>query len=237
VTGALEELQEALTLPGLPKRIETYDISNIHGSSAVGSMVVFEDGKPKPSAYRRFKIRDVQGVDDYAMMREMLRRRFGRLGKRQDGATLEPDDKGWSAMPSLVLIDGGKGHLNAALEVLLELGLANLPLASIAKREEEVFIPEMAEPVVLPRTSQGLYLVQRMRDEAHRFAITYHRKVRSQHSARSVLDEVPGIGPRRKKALLRRFGSVQAIREAPVEDLAAVVGMTRTLAEKVKKQL
>ncbi len=238
VSAALEELQEQLSLPELPRRIETYDISNIQGTSAVGSMAVFEEGRPKPPAYRRFKIRGVQGADDYAMMREMLRRRFGRLARRAQGEAGEAaNDRGWSAMPNLVLIDGGKGHLNAALEVLLELGLANLPLASIAKREEEVFIPEMAEPIVLPRASQGLYLLQRMRDEAHRFAITYHRKVRSQRGVRSALDEVPGIGPRRKKALIRKFGSVQAVREAPVEELAAVVGMTRSLAERVKAAL
>ncbi len=239
VSAALEEIQEQLSLPDTPRRIETYDISSIQGTSAVGSMVVFEDGKPKPSNYRRFKIRTVTGVDDYAMMQEVLRRRFRKLGRplAAESASTDSGDGSWGVVPDLVLIDGGKGHLNAALEVLLELGLASLSLASIAKREEEVFIPDMADPIVLPRNSQGLYLVQRMRDEAHRFAVTYHRKVRSRRGARSALDEIPGIGPRRKKALIRRFGSVQAIREAPTEELASVVGMTRSLAQRVKEAL
>ena len=243
VTSALEELQEQLSLPNPPGRIETYDISNIQGSNAVGSMVVFEDGKPKPSAYRRFRIRTVSGVDDYSMMQEMLRRRFGKLGPRQELGTIDGDGRrgengaGWGTVPDLVLIDGGKGHLNAVLEVMLELGLGSIPLASIAKREEELFIPDMADPVLLPRHSQGLYLVQRMRDEAHRFAITYHRKLRSRKGVGSVMDEIHGIGPKRRKTLLRRFGSLQAIREAPIDEIAALVGMTRALAQKVKEAL
>ena len=246
VSAALEELQEQLSLESPPAWIETYDISTIQGSNAVGSMVVFEGGRPKPSSYRRFKIRAVHGIDDYSMMQEMLRRRFGRLGKRAEGAAAdgaESDGSGdgraaeWGTVPNLVLIDGGKGHLNAALQVMLELGLASVPLASIAKKDEELFIPEMADPVILPRHSQGLYLVQRMRDEAHRFAITYHRKLRSRKGAGSAMDGIPGIGPKRKRALLRHFGSVQALRDAPVEEVSAVVGMTRSLAEKVKASL
>ena len=241
VSAALDELEEALSLPAPPRRIETYDISNIQGANAVGSMVVFEEGRPNPSRYRRFKIKTVEGTDDYAMMREMLRRRFSRAGKRRADANgaAEPDAdaKGWGVMPDLVLIDGGRGHLNAALEVLLESGLGGVPLASIAKKEELVHIPEMAEPIALPRHSQALYLVQRMRDEAHRFAITYHRNLRSKKSVRSAMDDVRGIGPRRKKALLRRFGSVQAVRDATLEEIAAVPGMTRRLAERVKLDL
>ena len=241
VTTALEELQEQLSLERPPARIETYDISNIQGSNAVGSMVLFSNGQPKPSSYRRFKIRTVQGVDDYSMMQEMLRRRFGKMGKARDGEqaqrAVDGDGTEWGAVPDLVLIDGGKGHLNAALQVMLELGLASIPLASVAKREEELFIPEMADPVILPRHSQGLYLVQRMRDEAHRFAITYHRKLRSRRSIGSAVDEITGIGPKRKRALLRRFGSVQALREAPIEEIASVMGMTRSLAERVKASL
>ena len=177
------------------------------------------------------------------MMREMLRRRFSRAGKRRAdangaaGPDPDADPKGWGVMPDLVLIDGGRGHLNAALEVLLESGLGGVPLASIAKKEELVHIPEMAEPIALPRQSQALYLVQRMRDEAHRFAITYHRNLRSKKSVRSAMDDVRGIGPRRKKALLRRFGSVQAVRDATLEEIAAVPGMTRRLAERVKLDL
>ena len=246
VSAALDELQEQLSLPAPPGRIETYDISNIQGTNAVGSMVVFQDGRSQPSQYRRFKIRGVEGIDDYAMMQEMIRRRFGKLGREpeRNGApsgsgrsSAAKDDKGWGILPDLVLIDGGKGHLNAVLEVMLELGLANVSLASVAKQEEEVFIPEMAEPIVLPRNSQSLYLVQRMRDEAHRFAVTYHRALRSKQGVRSAMDDVAGIGPKRKKALLRQFGSVQAVRDAPVEAIAAVIGMTRSLAERVKSSL
>ncbi len=245
VSMALEELQEHLSLEAPPMRVETYDISNIQGSNAVGSMVVFEEGRAKPSSYRRFKIRAVQGIDDYSMMQEMLRRRFGRMGKgqpetnggTQGGGSKGRADKDWGTVPDLVLIDGGKGHLNAALEVMLELGLASVPLTSIAKKEEELFIPEMADPVLLPRNSQGLYLVQRMRDEAHRFAITYHRNLRSKNSIGSAVDDIPGIGPKRKKALMQRFGSVQGLRDAPVEEMSTVVGMTRSLADKVKASL
>ncbi|MCH7553124.1 MAG: excinuclease ABC subunit UvrC [Chloroflexi bacterium] len=246
VSAALDELQEQLSLPAPPGRIETYDISNIRGTNAVGSMVVFQDGQSKRSHYRRFKIRGVEGIDDYAMMQEMIRRRFGKLGRGSKGngapsdskrPSAAKDDKGWGILPDLVLIDGGKGHLNAVLEVMLELGLANVPLASVAKQEEEVFIPEMAEPINLPRNSQGLYLIQRMRDEAHRFAVTYHRALRSKEGVRSAMDDVTGIGPKRKKALLRQFGSVQAVRDAPVDEIAAVVGMTRSLADRVKSSL
>ena len=243
VAEALGDLQEQLSLRAPPRRIEAYDISNIQGQSAVGSMVVFINGEPRPREYRRFRIKSVTQIDDYAMMREMLLRRFARLrrkdtgGEETTGEGSEGAGEGFGVVPDLVLIDGGKGHLNAALEVLLGLGLGDLPLASIAKREEEVFIPEMDEPVPLPKRSQALYLVQRMRDEAHRFAITYHRTVRSRASVVSALDEVSGIGPRRKKALLRRFGSVQSIREAPVDEIATVVGMTRSLAERLKQKL
>ena len=252
VSAALEELQEQLSLADFPRRIETYDISNIQGSNSVGSMVVFDNGRPTPTQYRRFKIRTVEGIDDYSMIQEMLRRRFARMARREEEAAPEvegahgpgspqrlPPERadGWGVVPDLVLIDGGKGHLNAALEVMLDLGLAEIPLASIAKREEEVFIPDMPDPIVLPRRSQGLYLIQRMRDEAHRFAITYHRNLRSKRSSRSALDDVPGVGPRRRKALIQRFGSVQAIRQASTDDVASVVGITRSLAEKVKELL
>ncbi len=241
VAAALEDLQEQLGLPAPPKRIECYDISNIMGTSAVGSMVTFENGQPKNSHFRRFKIKAVEGVDDYAMMQEMLRRRFKRLGEAvqnpQEAEQAKQDGDVWSIVPDLVLIDGGKGHLNAALQVMLELGLDSMPLASIAKQFEELFVPDMPDPIVLPRQSQALYLLQRVRDEAHRFAITYHRALRSKRSLGSAMDEVPGIGPKRRKALLKRFGSVQAIREAPLDEIAAVVGMTRSLAQKVKDRL
>ncbi len=242
--AAMSELQEALSLPHPPKRIECYDISNIQGTNAVGSMVVFEDAKPKKAHYRRFEIKSVQGVDDYSMMREMLTRRFNRIGRRNGKSATQPSEQAandanrksaWGIIPDLVLIDGGKGHLGAALQVFLELGINDtIPLASLAKENEELFVPQMNEPIVLPRNSQGMYLVQRARDEAHRFAITYHRQRRSKKSVQSALDLVPGIGPKRRKMLIRRFGSVRAISGASVEEVAAVPGMTMTLARKVK---
>ena len=226
------------------------------GSSPVGSMAVFEDGKPKPTHYRRFKIKSVTGIDDYAMMQEMLRRRFRRLSVTQVGAqhaaplhsgngndegepmpSAKDEKDSFATIPDLVLIDGGRGHLNAVLEVMLELGVRGVPLASIAKEEEELFIPEMPEPVLLPRSSQGLFLIQRVRDEAHRFAITFHKSLRSKKGTRSAMDDIPGIGPKRKRALLRRFGSLQVIREAPIEELASTPGMTRSSAQKLKELL
>ena len=249
VQSGMDELQEALNLPALPRRIECYDISNIQGTNSVGSMVVSEDGFPKPAHYRRFRIKNVEGIDDYAMMQEVLRRRFKRLaavvGKGSaegDGRKLPqmPDsspDGGWGVVPNLVLIDGGKGHLSAALEVFLEMGIDIIPLASLAKENEWLFVPQTPEPIVLPRNSQALHLVQRVRDEAHRFAITYHRKLRSKRSLTSSMDTVSGIGPKRKRLLMRRFGSVKGIREAGVDDIAAVPGMTRKLALRLKETL
>ncbi len=241
---AMEELQEALNLPALPRRMECYDISNTQGSNPVGSMVVFEEGKPKSSDYRKFQIKSVDGVDDYSMMREMLTRRFRRLADPKSRvAEVEEDDgngskgQAWQQAPDLVLIDGGKGHLGAALQVFLELGITSIPLASLAKENEELFVPETQEPIVLPRTSPALFLVQRLRDEAHRFAITYHRQRRSKRSTTSALDHVPGIGPKRRQMLIRQFGSVQGVREATLEDVAAAPGMTLTLASKVKEWL
>jgi excinuclease ABC subunit C len=163
---ALKQLQERLHLPKLPNRVECYDISNIRGTSAVGSMVVFENGRPKPSYYRRFKIKTVEGIDDYAMMQEVLKRRFKRI-KAEDASS-------WAVMPDLVLIDGGRGHLTSAQEVMRELEVVSIPLAAIAKENEEIFLPDAVEPLILPRDSQALYLLQRIRDEAHRFAIAYH---------------------------------------------------------------
>ena len=243
--AAMSELQEALSLPYPPRRIECYDISNIQGSNAVGSMVVFEDGKPRKAHYRRFQIKSVKGVDDYSMMREMLTRRFKRLSQTKRAASpdaAKPDAKpnnaknaSWGIQPDLVLIDGGKGHLGAALQVFLELGINDIPLASLAKENEELFTPQMSEGVMLPRNSQGLYLVQRARDEAHRFAVTFHRERRSKKSVSSALDLVPGIGPKRRRMLIRRFGSVRGISGASVEEVASVPGMTLTLARKVKE--
>ena len=241
---AMLELQEALNLPNPPTRMECYDISNTQGSNPVGSMVVFDDGRPRSSDYRKFKIKSVDGVDDYSMMREMLIRRFRRLAD-PNARIVDADETNraarsqatWQKAPDLVLIDGGKGHLGAALQVFLELGITSIPIASIAKENEEIFVPQTPEPIVLPRSSPALFLVQRLRDEAHRFAITYHRQRRSKAGATSALDQVPGIGPKRRKMLIRQFGSAQGVRDATLEDVAAAPGMTLTLAAKVKEWL
>ncbi len=229
---AMSQLQEELNLPTLPKRIECYDISNIQGTSSVGSMVVFVDGQPRPSEYRRFRIKSVRGANDFASMQEVLRRRFRRAG---DSATDEGET--WALHPDLLIVDGGKGQLSAAHDIMRDASVGHIPLAGLAKRNEELFLVDEPEPVVLPRTSQALYLVQRVRDEAHRFAITYHRNVRHKAGMQSALDNVPGVGPKRKKALLRKFGSVQRIREASSEDVAATPGFTSKLAQTVKEHL
>ncbi len=222
--SALLELQEELHLPHLPQRIEAYDISNIQGIAPVGSMVVFEEGQPKKSDYRRFRIRwHPETPDDFAMMKEVLTRRLREA--------LEGDEK-WRVLPDLILIDGGRGQLNAALEVLQQMGF-QIPAIGLAKRHEEVILPDVPEPIELPRHSKALHLLQRIRDEAHRFALSYHRKLREERAVRSPLDEIPGIGPRRKKMLLRLFGSLERIRSASVEELASVPTMTRKLAQQV----
>ena len=224
----LEELKERLGLPRMPLRIEGYDISNIRGNQAVGSMAVFTKGQSRRAHYRRFRIKSVSGIDDYAMIQEVLRRRFKR--------SLANDDK-WSAMPDLILIDGGKGHLNAALQILQELELNSIPAAGLAKENEEVFVPGRSEPLNIPRTSAALHLLQRVRDEAHRFALGYHKKLRHKESIASALDSIPGIGPKRKKSLLKKFGSVRSIKEASIDELSLVPGITSTLAEKIKEYL
>ena len=228
LAAALAEIKRELHLPRLPSRLEGYDISNIQGKLAVGSMVVFEEGKPKPSHYRRFRIKTVSGADDYAMIYEVLTRRFKRLSDAADT---------WAILPDLVLIDGGRGQLNAALSAMGKAGVASVPVASLAKENEEVFISQQPEPVILPRRSPGLQLLQRLRDEAHRFALGYHLKTRSKESIASALDSVPGIGPKRKRALLRQFGSVEGIRRASEEELATAKGMTKSMAKKVKEYL
>jgi excinuclease ABC subunit C len=268
-TGAVVELQECLDLPQLPHRIECYDISHVQGTNQVASMVVFENGQPRRSAYRRFKIKHEHGNNDYLSMQEVIGRRFrraltGQLRRTGEQGTWETVDAtssdgesdsvalaerepetegGWAEMPDLVIIDGGKGQLNAALEILDTMEITELPVVGLAKENEEIFVREratgraQAEPVLLPRTSQAMYLVQRIRDEAHRFAITYHRNVRGRTGLRSALDEVQGIGPKRKRELLRRFGSVKGIRAATLEELAAVPGMTLKQARTLKSSL
>jgi excinuclease ABC subunit C len=296
---ALEQLQDALSLPELPARIECYDISNIQGTSAVGSMVVFVDGVPRSKEYRKFRIKHVAGQNDFAMMQEVLKRRFWKMRRETEGEGAnegEPDrpehddtdrervgaelsqpnagvmmtqpdgnersgrghparptsasrraeqtsfdgqtsrreyDESFGTMPDLVIVDGGKGQVSAAHDAMRNLGVGQIPLAGLAKRFEELYVKDVSEPIVLDRTSQALYLVQRIRDEAHRFAITYHRGVRSKAGIQSALDTIQGIGPKRKKALLRKFGSVKGVREAGLEEVAATPGFTRALAEKV----
>jgi excinuclease ABC subunit C len=231
---AMSELQEELNLPRSPKRIECYDVSHIQGTNTVASMSVFQDGKPLSSNYRRFKIKSHDGNDDFASMREVLSRRFKRLKNARDGGE---ENASFAAAPDLVLIDGGKGQLSSAVEVMLHLGLQDIQLASIAKREEEIFLPHAAEPVIMPKNSQGLFLLQRARDEAHRFAVTFHRNLRGKSSVKSALDLVPGIGPKRRKMLIRSFGSVKGIREASEDQLAAAPGMTAKVARQIKEHL
>ncbi|MCP4361284.1 MAG: excinuclease ABC subunit UvrC, partial [Chloroflexi bacterium] len=240
-TEGLTELQQALDLAEPPIRIECYDISTLQGTNTVGSMVVFAKGVPRKSDYRRFKIKSVQGQDDFASMAEMLRRRFKRMnddGYRETKATKRESDNAWALIPNLIIIDGGKGQLNAALEVLDEYELRDaIPIVGLAKREEEIFVPDQAEPIILPRKSQGLFMVQRIRDEAHRFGVTYHRKLRGKSAIRSGLDDIAGIGPKRRRALLAKFGSLDAIRAASLEELVAVPGMNKKAAEAIKEGL
>ncbi|HEX9560597.1 MAG TPA: excinuclease ABC subunit UvrC [Candidatus Dormibacteraeota bacterium] len=233
----LAALAEALGLEAPPKRIECYDISNMQGDSAVGAMVVFEDGRPRNDHYRHFKIKFVPGPNDFAMLQEVLRRRLERLESAQRREEADAvGDRSFTSRPDLILIDGGKGQLSAALEVLESAGYADIPTFALAKEHEEIFAPGRSEPIVQERNSPGMFLVQRIRDEAHRFAITHHRKVRARKALTSPLDSVEGIGPARKRALLRHFGSVQAIRDAAVEDIVAL-GVPERLAKRLKETL
>jgi excinuclease ABC subunit C len=229
-TRQLNELRDALEMPDGPLRIECFDISNTGPTEAVGSMVVFEDGLPKRSDYRRFAIKWTEGPDDFAMMAEVIRRRFARsLEQEQDGVRRFR----FAYPPNLVVIDGGKGQLSAAVEAMEELGVQGVTTVSLAKRMEEVFVPDRAEPIKIPRTSEALYLLQQVRDEAHRFALTYHRLRRGKRMTASVLDPIPGLGNVRRKKLLKRFGSVKVMRQASIEDLASVPGVPRAVAEAV----
>jgi excinuclease ABC subunit C len=253
---ALSELKDALGLTGPPNRIECFDISNTQGTAATASMVVFEQGAPKKAHYRRFVIKSVEGPDDFASMKETLTRRFRRWheaqGLARDGvvgsrstevvpnapARARKADDSFALLPDLLIVDGGKGQLGVAVEVLQAFGLSErVPVCGLAKQQEEIFLPGKSDSILLPRRSQGLYLVQRVRDEAHRFALEHHRARRGKIGLASQLDSIPGIGPARRKALLRRFGSLDGIREAGVEELLSVRGMTRDAAEAVKASL
>lgn len=223
-----EELQDRLQMPLKPCRIEGYDISNIRGNHAVGSMVVFENGLPQTNLYRRFKIGSIEGIDDYAMMKEILRRRFRDYESKGNQLGKAPD---------LLLIDGGKGHLNSAVEVLDSLKLDRISIASIAKEHEDIFIQGKSTPVFFPTDSQAHRLLRQVRNESHRFALRYHQNIRSRKSIKSVLDDIPGIGPKRKKLLLTTFGSVKGIKEATREQLMALKGITGHIVELLKETL
>ncbi len=237
---SLAELQTALGLSEIPNRIECYDISNTQGTAAVGSMVVFEQGVPKKSLYRRFNIRSVSGPDDFASMEEVLTRRFSRWQAAQDitQAPGKKPDPAFALLPDLLLVDGGKGQLSRAQAVLERFALTGrFFLASLAKQNEELFIPGRPESLLLPRHSQALYLVQRVRDEAHRYAITSHRQRRDKAGIASQLDAIPGIGPMKRKALLAHFGGIQEIRQASTEELLTIPGITIKLAEAIRAAL
>jgi excinuclease ABC subunit C len=231
---ALTELADRLGLDQAPLRIECYDISNLGPTDTVGSMVVFEDGLPKRSDYRRFRIKSVVGQDDFASMEEMLRRRFTRLLEERSGSPSA--GRRFSYPPALVVVDGGRGQLSMASKVLGELGL-QIPHVGLAKRLEEVYFPDHPEPLMIPRGSEALFVLQHLRDEAHRFAVTYHRQSREKRALRSPLDDVPGVGPARKKALLKRFGSVARLRRAEVEQIAETPGIGPEVAAAVHERL
>mgnify|MGYP001404408358 CR=1 FL=1 len=239
--SALQEIQQALGLDHPPARIECYDVSNTHGTAISASRVVFVNGVPRKSEYRKFNIRTVQGhADDYASMKEALARRFRRWQEAQEAPEVpgQKRDVTWSLLPDLLIVDGGRGQLGVAVEVLEAYGLlGRVPVAGLAKQHEELYVPGRSDPIVIPRRSQGLYLLQRIRDEAHRFAITHQRQRRVKLGVASQLDAIPGIGPARRKALLQHFGSLDAIRKASVEQLAEVPGIGPELAVTLKSEL
>ncbi len=232
----LSELQRCLQLERRPALIEGFDISNIQGSEAVASMVVFQEGRPEKSAYRRFRIKQVQGADDFAMIAEALRRRLEH-GLRERSTSVYDERAKFAVFPDLILIDGGKGQLSAARRVMSELGLEKIPTIALAKELEQIFIEHRAAPMVLPRSSLALQLLQRVRDESHRFALAYHRKLRAKRTLRSALDEIPGLGPQRKKLLIRHFGSVRRISRASLAELQSVPGLPRVLCGRLFEAL
>ncbi|MHB8157078.1 MAG: helix-hairpin-helix domain-containing protein, partial [Desulfocucumaceae bacterium] len=224
---ALAQIAAALKLPREPARIECYDISHIQGAETVASMVVFEEGRPVPAKYRRFKIKIVQGPDDFASMNEVIARRFRKA---------QEQDEKFRELPELILIDGGKGQLSAACAALAETGYGDIPAVGLAKENEWIFTVNSSEPLILPRNSQGLYLLQRIRDEAHRFAVSYHRLLRGKRNLASALDEIPGVGPKRKKLLLEYFGmSLKKIRTASAEEIASIAGISPETARQVRE--
>jgi excinuclease ABC subunit C len=231
---ALAELGALLGLENAPLRIEAYDISNLGPTDTVGSMVVFEDGLPKRSDYRRFQIKGVSGQDDFASMEEMLGRRFARL--RRDASETEPKRRRFAYPPALIVVDGGRGQLSVATKVLAEEGL-HIPAVGLAKRLEEVYFPDRPDPLLIPRGSEALFVLQHLRDEAHRFAITYHREKRGKRALASPLDEIAGVGPSRKKALMKRFGSLARLSRASEEEIAATPGVGPAVARAIHERL
>lgn len=220
VNNALLDLKKYLKLPKIPQNIEGFDVSNISGKSAVGSMVSFHNAHPKKSRYRKYKL-ETPGPDDYGMMRELLTRRYEKLVRENED------------LPHLILVDGGKGQLKVATEVLKSLNLNNIPVIGLAKEFEHIFIPQMNEPIILPRNSQALFLLQRIRDEAHRFAVSYHRNLRSKEMDHSKLDEIKGVGQKRKMNLLRHFGDIESIKKAEIDDLMLIKGMNKKVAREI----
>jgi excinuclease ABC subunit C len=237
---ALHELQEVLKIESPLNRIECFDISNTQGTASVGSMVVFEHGTSKRNHYRSFNIREVVGSDDFASMEEVLKRRFNRWQSIQEAKDTpnKKTDPSFALLPNLLIVDGGKGQLNRAVKILDLYHLAEvIPVIGLAKKNEEVFVPGKTDPIVISQHSQGSFLIQRIRDEAHRFAITAHRKQRTRKGLASQLDSIPGIGPARRKMLIGHFGSIDGIRQAKLEDLSSISGITDQLAEKIKEHL
>jgi len=236
---ALRQLQEILDLPEAPLRIECFDISNLGPTEVVGAMVVFEDALPKKSDYRKFKVRTVAGQDDFAAMGEVIGRRFAQLKKAESENPKDPQTRpqAFAYPPGLVVIDGGKGQLNRAVDTMSDLGIVGIPVISLAKRLEEVFVPGESEPRIIPRGADALYLLQRVRDETHRFAVTYQRARRTAALTDSVLDDLDGIGPTRRKALLRHFGSVKGLSNAGIKEIAGVAGIGPHLAELIYRSL
>ena len=234
--AALGGLQQRLGLSNPPRRIEGYDISNTQGEESVGSMVVMEDGEPCKSAYRRFQIKTVEGPNDYASLQEVLRRRFHRgleEGRAVQSGDLDEEQAKFARFPDLLIVDGGKGQLHAVRQIMRDLGVADIPTFGLAKEHEYIFAEGQSEPIIFPVDSPELHLLQRLRDEAHRFALGYHRQKRDKAALNSVLDDIPGIGPKRRKALLKHLGSVKGIRQAGIEELLRVPGMTKSSAQTV----
>ena len=227
----LQQLRDELGLHELPNRIECFDISHLQGSNVVASMSVLVNGIPLKSHYRRFKIKtNLIGNDDYYSMKEVINRRLMRMINKDK-------DQSFSKKPNLILIDGGKGQLNSVMEVVLELGVENISIASIAKKEERIFLPDFSESILLPKKSNGLFILQKSRDEAHRFAVNYHRNIRSKNTFNSPLDNIEGIGPKKKKLLLKKFGSIQSIKESNIKDLIEIKGINELLAISIKESI